>query len=112
MIRTSSHRDRCGRLIFSTSSRRSFQPRPIPDQSGTVLPTEATVYLATVGPSARDCPYIARWIAFYRTRSSRHVEAALHRYAPESTRARSADEYIPVVARRVQRAASVWAATG
>lgn len=82
------------------------------DQLETVVRTAADSELATVGRSARDCPYIARWIAFYRTRSSRHVEAALHRYAPESTRARSADEYIPVVARRVQRAASVWAATG
>ena len=82
------------------------------DQLETVVRDAADSELARVGRSARECPYIARWIAFYRTRSSRHVEAALHRYAPESRGARSADEYIPVIAGRVRRAASVWAATG
>src|SRR5262249_17214981 len=81
------------------------------DQLETAVRAAADSELERVGRSARDCPYIGRWMGFYRTRSSRHIEAALHRYAPESRGVRSANEYIPVIARRVRQAASVWAAT-
>jgi len=72
----------------------------------------ADAELAAVGRTAQGCPYIERWIGYYRTRSSSQVERALRRYAPEATAVRTAGEYIPAVAERVRRAVSVWATTG
>jgi hypothetical protein len=68
--------------------------------------------LARVGRTAQGCPYIERWIAYYRTRSSQQIERALYRYAPEAAGARSAGDYIPIVAERIRRAVTVWATTG
>jgi len=72
----------------------------------------ADAELAAAGRTAQGCPYIARWIAYYRTRSSEHVERALHRYAPETGGAREAGEYIPLVSERVRRAVALWVTTG
>ena len=68
--------------------------------------------LARVGRTARGCPYIKKWIGFYRMRTSQHVERALVRYAPEAAGATSARDYIPIVAERAKRAVMVWATTG
>ncbi|HSB10227.1 MAG TPA: DUF4157 domain-containing protein [Blastocatellia bacterium] len=68
--------------------------------------------LAAAGRTAQGCPYIRNWLAFYRTRSSQHLERALRRYAPEAARASSARDYIPPVTERVRRAAATWAKTG
>jgi len=68
--------------------------------------------LARVGRTAQGCPYIARWIGYYRTRSSQHIERALFRYAPEAASVRSAGDYIPIVAERIRRAVTMWATTG
>src|SRR5262249_47786698 len=64
------------------------------------------------GRTAQGCPYIRNWLAFYRTRSSQHLERALRRYAPEAAGASSARDYIPLVTERVRRAAATWAKTG
>jgi len=68
--------------------------------------------LARVGRTAQGCPYITTWIGYYRTRSAKHIERALFRYAPEAAGARSAGDYIPLVAERIRRAVTVWATTG
>jgi len=68
--------------------------------------------LARVGRTAKGCPYIKKWIGFYRMQTSQHVERALVRYAPEAAGATSARDYIPVVAERARKAVTVWATTG
>jgi hypothetical protein len=68
--------------------------------------------LARVGRTAKGCPYIERWIRYYRTRTSEHIQKALIRYAPEAARATLAGDYIPIVTERIRRAVTVWATTG
>jgi Domain of unknown function (DUF4157) len=62
--------------------------------------------------SSMGCPYIERWFGYYAEQSSEHVERALHKYAPETGRARSARDYIPIVTRRVRQGVAQWAKTG
>src|SRR5262245_15672366 len=47
------------------------------DQVEKAVRAAADLELERVGRSANECPYIARWMSFYSTRSSRQVEAAL-----------------------------------
>jgi hypothetical protein len=68
--------------------------------------------LARVGRTTKGCPYIKKWIGFYRLRTSQHIERALVRYAPEAAGATSARDYIPIVAERAKKAVTVWATTG
>lgn len=72
----------------------------------------AEAALAGTGRSTDGCPYLAYWFDYYRGQSSGHVESALHRYAPETRGARSAADYIPLVATRVQQGVEHWARTG
>jgi hypothetical protein len=72
----------------------------------------ADAELASVGRSAGSCPYIANWLAHYRKQSSAHIERALVKYAPEAATAGSANDYFPMVHRRVRQAVSTWAKTG
>ena len=60
------------------------------DELRTSICATADAELSRVGQSAQGCPYIERWIGYYRTRTSRHVERALRRYAPEAAGAVSA----------------------
>jgi|GEM_PF-2906629 len=62
--------------------------------------------------SAMGCPYIERWFGHYAGQDSQHVERALRKYAPETARANSASDYIPIVTERVRRGLSQWAETG
>jgi hypothetical protein len=73
---------------------------------------EADAELAAVGSSTEGCPYIERWMSYYRARSSAQVERALRRYAPEAAGVSNARDYIPIVAARVRRAVTRWATTG
>jgi hypothetical protein len=82
------------------------------DELRTSICATADAELSRVGQSAQDCPYIERWIGYYRTRTSRHVERALRRYAPEAAGAVSARDYIPIVNERVRRGVATWATTG
>jgi hypothetical protein len=68
--------------------------------------------LAASGRTAQGCPYIERWIGFYRDQPAAHVERALRKYAPEAASITSARDYIPVVGTRVRLAVSRWVATG
>jgi hypothetical protein len=82
------------------------------DQLRTAVCATADSALAAVGRTAKGCPYIERWIGHFQNQDGRHVERAIRKYAPESTSVRSAHEYIPLVAARVQRGVARWAATG
>lgn len=68
--------------------------------------------LAGTGRTTDGCPYLRYWFGYYRSRSSRQIERALHRYAPETVRAERAADYIPLVVERVRRAVATWARTG
>lgn len=62
--------------------------------------------------SAMGCPYIERWFSHYQNESSRHIERALRRYAPQATRVNDACEYIAIVTERVRGGLLQWAETG
>src|SRR5262245_23486179 len=74
--------------------------------------TTAEAALAGTGHSARECPWIEHWFAFYHQQDARHVERAIHKYAPETLSATTADEYIPHITERVQRALGTWVRAG
>ena len=79
-------------------------------QSSTCATADAV--LEAVGHSTQGCPYIKKWLAHYRGTDAQHLTRAIHKYAPETIRARSAHEAIALVNHRVQRAALSWAKTG
>jgi hypothetical protein len=72
----------------------------------------ADAELAAVGQSSEGCPYVEKWLGYYRGRDSRQVEGALRKYAPEARGATAAQDYIPAVSQRVRRAVTEWATTG
>src|ERR1700733_5973585 len=74
--------------------------------------TAADAILASVGHTTKSCPYIEKWLGFYEKQDSRHIERALHKYAPETSGAKSALDTIRLVVTRVQKAALTWAKTG
>ena len=72
----------------------------------------ADAELASVGRSTEACPYIDKWLGYYRTRSAAQIERALNKFAPETSGTTSARDYIGLASERVRRAVSVWAKTG
>ena len=72
----------------------------------------ADAELAAVGRSTEGCPYIERWISYYRTKDSSHVERAIRKYAPETASVTSARDYIPLVNERIRQGVARWAQTG
>jgi hypothetical protein len=72
----------------------------------------ADAVLESVGHTTKGCPYIKKWLAHYKNKDAQHLSRAMHKYAPETLRARSAHEAIALVNHRVQRAALSWAKTG
>lgn len=62
--------------------------------------------------SAESCPYIERWFGYYRDKSSQYIERAIRRYAPETSGATTARNYIPLITGRVRRTVTTWATTG
>lgn len=62
--------------------------------------------------SAMGCPYITRWMDHYSKRPSTHLERALHKYVPESSNVRSAQEYLPLVTQKLKRGIEQWRNTG
>ena len=62
--------------------------------------------------SAMGCPYIDKWLNHYAGQPSSHLERALRKYAPETASARSAQDYIPLVTRRIRRGIEEWRSTG
>ena len=74
--------------------------------------TTAEAALAGTGHSAQECPWIEHWFEYYHQQDARHVERAIHKYAPETLSATTADEYIPHITERVRRALGTWVRTG
>ena len=72
----------------------------------------ADAVLESVGHTTKGCPYIKKWLDRYKDNDAQHLTRAMHKYAPETLRARSAHEAIALVNHRVQRAALSWAKTG
>ena len=55
-----------------------------------VVCATADAELAAAGRNSQSCPYIAKWIAFYRLQDSTHIERSLLKYAPEAADATTA----------------------
>jgi hypothetical protein len=72
----------------------------------------ADAVLESVGHTTKGCPYIKKWLDRYKGKDAQHLTRAMHKYAPETLRARSAHEAIALVNHRVERAALSWARTG
>jgi Domain of unknown function (DUF4157) len=72
----------------------------------------ADAVLEAVGHTTKGCPYIKKWLGHYQEKSAAHLMSALHKYAPETRKARSAHEAIALLNQRVERAALSWAKTG
>jgi hypothetical protein len=58
------------------------------------------------------CPQVDYWFGRYWTMEPGRIERAVRRYAPETSGARSAEDYVEPVVARIRRAALVWATTG
>jgi hypothetical protein len=82
------------------------------DELRAALCATADTVLAAAGRSAQGCPYIEYWIGYYSTRDSRYIERAIRRYAPETSRATKARDYISLISARVLQATAVWVSTG
>jgi hypothetical protein len=61
--------------------------------------------------SAVGCPWIDHWLGYYGGRDSRHLERALHKYAPETAGATTARDYIPLACARVRQGIRTWTET-
>ncbi len=66
--------------------------------------------LAQVGKTARDCPYLEVWLAFYRAKSAGHIERAIRRYTSETRP--SVEGLSEAVEARVREAVVRWRQTG
>ena len=77
-----------------------------------IVCSTADAELTANGRSSDQCPYISKWMAFFRDQSASHVERSLLKYAPEASSARSAKDYFPIIQRRVRVAVATWAKTG
>ena len=72
----------------------------------------ADAVLESVGHTTKSCPYLKKWLEHYKHQDAQHLIRAMHKYAPETMRARSAHEAIGLLNHRVRRAALNWAKTG
>ncbi len=68
--------------------------------------------LAESALTTEGCPWIDHWFGYYSTKEPGHIEKALHKFAPKAIEATSANEYIPIVAERVNEAIATWLVTG
>lgn len=68
--------------------------------------------LAGTDRTTKDCPYLNYWFGYYTQQKSQHIERAIHRYAPETSSAATANEYIPIIAQRVGGSVEIWARAG
>lgn len=62
--------------------------------------------------STMGCPYVERWVNVYQGKDSAAVERALQKYAPETRSVTSAEQYIPLVTKKVRKGVAVWKKTG
>jgi hypothetical protein len=78
----------------------------------TAVSSTAEEALAGTDRTARDCPYIQFWFAFYSAQDTERVARAVRKYAPETAQASTASDVISAILRRVRRAVTLWARTG
>jgi len=68
--------------------------------------------LKSVGHSTKRCPYIEKWLEYYRDKDAQYLMRVMHKYVPETARARTAHEAIGLMSGHARRAALTWARTG
>jgi hypothetical protein len=68
--------------------------------------------LAGTGRSADQCPYINKWMEYYRRSDHHSIERAVHKYAPETREADSAADYIRLICQKVHGAVLEWVQSG
>jgi hypothetical protein len=68
--------------------------------------------LATAGQTTDGCPYLNYWLDLYREKDAAHIESTARKYAPDIKNAKTAEEYISIIAQRALRAAEIWATSG
>jgi hypothetical protein len=66
--------------------------------------------LAGTGRSSRDCPYVERWLTYYRERPTSHLNRAVERFVGRGLR--TADEQVAAIATRARRGAIIWRTQG
>ena len=70
----------------------------------------STSELARFGKTARDCPYLAYYVRYYRDKPAAHIERMIARYArPKGT---DPPSLLTAILERVRTAISLWALTG
>lgn len=78
----------------------------------TTVCAAAETMLMNTGRTTEGCPYLDYWFDYYSEQNSQHIERVVHRYAPETTRANTAQDYVQIVTARAQRAIEIWLSTG
>jgi hypothetical protein len=68
--------------------------------------------VAKVGQTTKECPYLNYWLDLYQEKDAAHIERTAKKYAPDVNGAKTADDYISIIAQRALRAAEIWATTG
>lgn len=68
--------------------------------------------LARAGRDTRGCPFVEKWLDHYKDRPAQHLERAIRKYATGAAAARSAHDYVPLVAARMAQGVATWVATG
>lgn len=68
--------------------------------------------LATAGQTTDGCPYLNYWLDLYQEKDAAHIESTARKYAPDIKNAKTAEEYISIIAQRALRAAEIWATSG
>jgi hypothetical protein len=68
--------------------------------------------LATVGQTTDGCPYLNYWLDLYQQKNASEIESTVKKYAPNSSRARTGQDYISLIVQRAVRSAAIWARTG
>ena len=77
---------------------------------GASIERVAEAELAAAGHSARDCPYLAYWLHYYRDRPAADIERAIQRYAqPDQSGVAGLSD---AVLARVRRAVQAWIRSG
>ena len=68
--------------------------------------------MASTGQTTENCPWIDYWFDQAAQKDAAYVERALRKYAPETSDAATAQEFIPIVAARVKASVEAWVQTG
>ena len=68
--------------------------------------------LDKVGQTTEGCPYLNYWLDLYHEKNAAHIERTAKKYAPGTVDAKTAEEYISIIAQRALKAAEIWVKTG